>query len=57
MKYRVCPYCHCNIDFGEKCDCLNTKNDSQKIDNERRLNDEFTSKLYIRLSEKSIRAN
>lgn len=19
--YRICPFCHCNLDLGEKCDC------------------------------------
>lgn len=23
--YRVCPYCHCNLDPGERCDCQQSK--------------------------------
>lgn len=23
--YRVCPYCHCNLDPGERCDCRQSK--------------------------------
>ena len=21
MKYKVCPYCGANLDYGERCDC------------------------------------
>ena len=23
--YRVCPFCGCNIDPGEKCDCMSNQ--------------------------------
>lgn len=26
MKFRVCPYCGCALDFGERCDCREEEN-------------------------------
>jgi hypothetical protein len=25
--YIVCPYCHSNLDYGERCDCQKTRAD------------------------------
>ena len=22
MKYKICPYCGSNLDYGERCDCM-----------------------------------
>lgn len=32
--YRICPYCGCNLDPGERCDCrgLESKGNSAKKD-------------------------
>lgn len=32
MYYRVCPYCHANLDPGETCDCQNkVQTSAQKL--------------------------
>lgn len=30
-KYRVCPLCHANLDFGEKCDCESEAAEREKL--------------------------
>ncbi len=29
MKYKVCPLCDSALDFGEKCECQNTKEEER----------------------------
>lgn len=37
MRYWTCPLCHANLDFGEKCDCVEeTERKRQKIRNNTR---------------------
>lgn len=36
----TCPFCDANLDFGERCDCLDTEQGRQKIldDTRERIN-------------------
>lgn len=31
MYYRTCPYCGCNLDPGESCDCLEVKKKKEEM--------------------------
>lgn len=37
MYYRVCPYCHANLDPGETCDCQNQAQTSAKMLTEKKI--------------------
>lgn len=42
MKYRVCPYCAANLDFGEKCDCdREARHGDDKLKNEKEKNNGY----------------
>lgn len=45
-KFWTCPYCQENLDFGEKCECIKTK---EKIN---RLHDEALNILARKEEEK-----
>ena len=49
--YRICPYCHAYLDFGERCDCQDketapsaTNTESGKVESE--LTDPHSTSEY-----------
>lgn len=49
MYYHVCPICESNLDPGERCDCSNTKKETNLQPQERSLKKTYMNSLTIRI--------